>query len=81
MGDESIGIVSVSINAMRIQIYRIGSELGRNRSKPLWLSLPEWIPIWTRVGVVDGRKPLGEAVAELLGFLGNGRLAPYPSPK
>jgi hypothetical protein len=47
----------------------------------LWLSLPTKIPISPRVGVVDGRKPLEEAVAELLRFHGDGRLAPYPPPK
>lgn len=47
----------------------------------LWLDLPEQIPISPRVGVVDGHRPLDEAVAELLRFHGDGRLAPYPPPK
>jgi hypothetical protein len=47
----------------------------------LWLGLPERVPISPRVGVVDGRKPLEEAVFELLRFLKSGRLAPYPPPR
>lgn len=46
----------------------------------LWLGLPEQIPISTRIGVIDGRKPLEEAVAELLRFQ-EGRLTPYPPPQ
>ncbi len=53
---------------------------GDLKVRLLWLGLPERVPISPRVGVVDGRKPLEEAVAELLRFKG-GRLAPYPPPK
>jgi hypothetical protein len=54
---------------------------GDLKVRLLWLGLPERIPISPRLGVVDGRKPLEEAVAELLRFIGDGRLAPYPPPK
>jgi hypothetical protein len=46
----------------------------------LWLGLPEKIPISRRIGVIEGRRPIEEAVAELLRFHG-GRLAPYPPPE
>jgi hypothetical protein len=54
---------------------------GDLKVRLLWLGLPEQVPISLRVGVVDGHKPLEEAVAELLRFRGGGRLAPYPPPK
>ncbi len=47
----------------------------------LWLGLPERIPISRRVGVINGLKPLEEAVAELLRVPEVGRLAPYPPPE
>lgn len=53
---------------------------GDLKVRLLWLGLPERVPISPRIGVVDGRKPLEEAVAELLRSKG-GRLAPYPPPK
>lgn len=53
---------------------------GDLKVRLLWIGLPEQIPISPRVGVIDGRKPLEEAVAELLRFH-RGRLAPYPPPK
>jgi hypothetical protein len=53
---------------------------GDLKVRLLWLGLPERVAISPRVGVVDGRKPLEEAVLELLRFKG-GRLAPYPPPK
>ncbi len=54
---------------------------GDLKVRLLWLGLPERVPISPRVGVVSGRKPLEEAVAELLRFHRNGRLAPYPPPR
>ena len=45
----------------------------------LWLDLPELVPISPRVGIIDGRKPLKEAVIELL-IVKNGRLSAYPPP-
>ena len=45
----------------------------------LWLGLPELVPISPRVGVIDGRKPLEEAVIELL-IVKRGRLSAYPPP-
>jgi hypothetical protein len=54
---------------------------GDLKVRLLWLGLPERVPISPRIGVVDGRKPLEEAVAELLRFLKDGRLTPYPPPK
>ena len=54
---------------------------GDLKVRLLWLGLPERVPISPRVGVVDGRKPLEEAVAELLRFIERDRLAPYPPPK
>jgi hypothetical protein len=46
----------------------------------LWLGLPEQIPISPRIGVINGRRPLEEAVAELLRFQGD-RLTPYSPPQ
>jgi hypothetical protein len=54
---------------------------GDLKVRLLWLGLPERVPISPRIGVVDGRKPLEEAVAELVRFTEDGRLAPYPPPK
>ena len=54
---------------------------GDLKVRLLWLGLPEQVPISPRVGVVDGRKPLEEAVVELLRFIKGDRLAPYPPPK
>ncbi len=54
---------------------------GDLKVRLLWLGLPERVPISPRVGVVDGPKPLEEAVTELLRFIEGGRLAPYPPPK
>jgi len=54
---------------------------GDLKVRLLWLRLPEQVPISSRVGIVDGRKPFEEAVAELLRFLKDGRLAPHPPPK
>jgi hypothetical protein len=53
---------------------------GDLKVRLLWLGLPERVPISPRAGVIDGRKPLEEAVAELLRFK-RGRLAPYPPPQ
>jgi hypothetical protein len=60
--------------------FGLSYEDGDLKVRLLWLGLPERVPISPRVGVVDGRKPLEEAVLELLRFKG-GRLAPYPPPK
>jgi len=54
---------------------------GDLKARLLWLGLPERVPISPRVGVIDGRKPLEEAVFELLRVLKDGRLAPYPPPR
>ncbi len=51
---------------------------GDLKVRLLWLGLPELIPISPRLGAVEGRKPLEEAVAELLRIHRDGRLAPYP---
>jgi hypothetical protein len=47
----------------------------------LWLGLPEQVPISPRAGIIEGRTPLEEAVAELLRFHGDGRFIPYPPPR
>jgi hypothetical protein len=47
----------------------------------LWLGLPEQVPVSPRAGIIEGRTPLEEAVAELLGFHGDGRFMPYPPPR
>ena len=60
--------------------FGLSYEDGDLKVRLLWLGLPERVPISPRVGVVDGRKPLEEAVLELLRFKG-GRLASYPPPK
>ncbi len=54
---------------------------GDLKVRLLWLGLPERVPISPSVGVLDGRKPLQEAVQELLRFTKEGRLAPYPPPE
>ncbi len=53
---------------------------GDLKVRLLWLALPEQVPISPRVGVLEGRKPFEEAVAELLRFH-RGRLTPYPPPQ
>ena len=53
---------------------------GDLKVRLLWLGLPERVPISPRVGVIDGRQPLEEAVMERLRVLKGGRLAPYPPP-
>ncbi len=53
---------------------------GDLKVRLLWLCLPERVPISPRLGVIDGRKPLEEAVQMLLRFR-RGRLAPYPPPQ
>jgi len=53
---------------------------GDLKARLLWLGLPERVPISPLVGVVEGRKPLEEAVQTLLLFR-KGRLTPYPSPR
>jgi hypothetical protein len=53
---------------------------GDLKIRLLWLNLPEMVPISPRVGFVNGRKPLEEAVTELLRLRRNGQLAPYPPP-
>ena len=58
--------------------YEPGGDL---EVRLLWLGLPEQIPISRRVGIIDGRKPLEEAVEELLRVTKGGRLAPYPPPE
>jgi hypothetical protein len=60
--------------------FDLSYEDGDLKVRLLWLGLPERIPISPRIGVLDGRKPLEEAVIELLRFKG-GRLAPYPPPE
>lgn len=47
----------------------------------LWLGLPEQIPISPRAGIIEGRTPLKEAVAELLRVHGDNRFTPYPPPR
>ncbi len=54
---------------------------GDLKVRLLWLGLPERVPISPREGVVDGRKPLEEAVFGLLRVLKGGQLEPYPPPK
>jgi len=50
---------------------------GDLKVRLLWFGLPERVPISPLVGIVEGRKPLEEAVQLLLRFR-RGRLAPYP---
>ena len=59
--------------------FELSYEDGDLKVRLLWLGLPEHIPISPRVGVIDGRRPLGEAVTELLLFKSD-RLSPYPPP-
>ncbi len=54
---------------------------GDLKVRLLWLGLPERVPISPREGVVDGRKPLEEAVTQLLRFTKGGRLESYPPPR
>ncbi len=58
--------------------YEPGGDL---EVRLLWLGLPERVPISRRVGVVDGRKPIEEAVMELLRVIQGGQLAPYAPPQ
>jgi hypothetical protein len=52
---------------------------GDLKVRLLWLGLPELVPISPHIGVIDGCKPLEEAVAELL-IVKNGRLSAYAPP-
>ena len=54
---------------------------GDLKVRLLWLGLPEQVPISPRAGIIEGRTPLEEAVAELLRFHGDGRFMPYPPPR
>jgi hypothetical protein len=47
----------------------------------LWLDLPERVPISPRLEPVEGRRPLQEAVIELLRVFDDSRMAPYPPPE
>jgi len=60
--------------------FDLSYEDGDVKVRVLWLALPERVPISPRLEAVDGRKPLEEAVFELLRFE-KGRLAPYPPPR
>jgi hypothetical protein len=63
-----------------VAAFGLSYEDGDLKVRLLWLGLPERVPISPRLGVVDGRKPLEEAVMQLLRFH-RGRLSPYPPPK
>jgi hypothetical protein len=54
---------------------------GDLKVRLLWLGLPDKVPISPRIGVIEGHKPLEEAVIELLRLHKDGRLAPYPPPE
>jgi len=54
---------------------------GDLKVRLLWLGLPERIPISPQMGAVNGRKPLEEAVTELVRVRWHGQLVPYPSPQ
>jgi hypothetical protein len=47
----------------------------------LWLGLPEKVPVAPRVGIIDGRQPLEEAVFQLLRVGDDGGIEPYPPPE
>ncbi len=57
------------------------TDLGDLKVRLLWLGLPERIPVSPAAGVIGGRKPLEEAVQQLLQVLKGDRLEPYPPPR
>ncbi|HAM22838.1 MAG TPA: hypothetical protein DCQ04_11300 [Actinobacteria bacterium] len=46
----------------------------------LWLALPEKIPVSPRIGVIEGRTPLKEAVFDVVRVYEDGRLEAFPHP-
>lgn len=59
------GIVNVNVDVFVIVVVVV--------------DLPILLLLSRRIGIIDGRRPIEEAVEELLHFDG-GRLAPYPPP-
>jgi len=59
--------------------FRLSYEAGDLKVELLWLDLPEIVPVSPRVQPVDDRKPLQEAVFELL-VVNSGRLSAYAPP-
>jgi hypothetical protein len=59
--------------------FRLSYEAGDLKVELLWLGLPEIVPISPRVRAIDDRKPLEEAVFELL-VVKSGRLSAYAPP-
>jgi len=59
--------------------FRFSYEAGDLKVELLWLGLPETVPISPRVRAIDDRKPLEEAVFELL-VVKRGRLSAYAPP-
>lgn len=46
----------------------------------LWLELPEKVPVSPRIGVIEGRTPLKEAVFDVVRVYEDGRLEAFPHP-
>jgi hypothetical protein len=59
--------------------FRLSYEAGDPKVELLWLGLPEIVLISPPVGAIDDRKPLEQAVLELL-VVKSGRLSAYAPP-
>ncbi len=60
--------------------FELSFERRGLRNRLLWLGLPEKVPISPRVGIIDGRVPLEEAVTEVLRVRPDGGIEQYPPP-
>ena len=62
-----------------IATFELSREAGDLKVRLLWLALPEKYPISPKVGIIDGRQPLEEAITELL-VIKRGHILAYPPP-
>ncbi|PRQ00466.1 hypothetical protein ENSA7_59600 [Enhygromyxa salina] len=53
---------------------------GALKVRLLWLALPDMFPVSPRIGIIDGRAPLKEAVFDLLQVRSDGRIEVFPDP-
>lgn len=60
--------------------FELSYEEGDVKNRLLWLGLPEKVPVAARIGIIDGRQPLEEAVTELLRVRKDGGIEQYPPP-
>jgi len=61
-------------------VFDIFKDRKSLRIRLMWLNLPEKIPISPRVGIIEGRKPIPEAISTILRLFPGGRLESYLPP-